>query len=89
MQTVDGSLLQLCWQILLRSLWTTFMRTVLALGKFRIYDEMQSLQNNATKRYGKTWISSNGADSKEKNSECEIHTGYITLNQSASGEVYM
>ena len=68
---------------------STFMRTVLALGKFRIYDEMQSLQNNATKRYGKTWISSNGADSKEKNSECEIHAGYITLNQPAFGEVYM
>ena len=52
---------------------STFMRTVLNLGRFRIYDEQQSLQRNATKKYGQTWISSSGADSKEKNNQCESH----------------
>ena len=55
----------------------SFLRSVLSLGRFRIYDEEQSLQRNANKRFGKTWIHqsteeedesvfSNGADSKER-----------------------
>eukprot|EP00435_Cladocopium_sp_Y103_P067582 s130_g30.t1 len=44
---------------------TTFMRTVLGLGRFRIYDEQQSLQQNANKKYAKTWMKTK-ADSIER-----------------------
>ena len=36
----------------------TFLRTTLALGRFRIYDESQTLKENANKKYGSTWIRS-------------------------------
>eukprot|EP00435_Cladocopium_sp_Y103_P048172 s436_g14.t1 len=46
---------------------STFMRSVLSLGRFRIYDELQSLQQNANKKYGKTWMTSEtDADSKDR-----------------------
>ena len=34
----------------------TFMRTVLQLGQFRIYDEDLTLKQNATRKYGVTWV---------------------------------
>ena len=34
----------------------TFLRTVLNLGKFRIYDEDLTLKQNANRKYGVTWI---------------------------------
>jgi hypothetical protein len=34
----------------------TFLRTVLQLGKFRIYDEDLTLRTNATRKYGVTWV---------------------------------
>ena len=35
---------------------STFMRTILQLGKFRIYDEDLTLKQNATRKYGVTWV---------------------------------
>jgi hypothetical protein len=34
----------------------TFLRTVLQLGKFRIYDEDLTLKQNANRKYGITWV---------------------------------
>lgn len=34
----------------------TFKRTILRLGKFRIYDEDPTLRPNATRKYGVTWV---------------------------------
>ena len=34
----------------------TFLRTVLQLGKFRIYDEDLTLKQNANRKFGVTWI---------------------------------
>jgi hypothetical protein len=34
----------------------TFLRTVLQLGKFRIYDEDLTLRTNAARKYGVTWV---------------------------------
>ena len=41
---------------------STYLRTVLNLGRFRIFGESQSLQENANQKYGKTWVKTN-ADS--------------------------
>ena len=35
---------------------STFLRTVLQLGKFRIYDEDQTLRTNANRKYRVTWV---------------------------------
>ena len=35
---------------------STFLRTVMQLGKFRIYDEDQTLRTNANRKYGVTWV---------------------------------
>lgn len=35
----------------------SFLRTVLALGKFRIYDENMTLRQNANRKIGLTWVS--------------------------------
>ena len=61
---------------------STFMRSVLELGRFRIYDELQRLQQNANKKYGNTWMtSSTSADSKEREkNQCEwfcIHVNHL------------
>ena len=37
---------------------STFLRTTLQLGRFRIYDESQTLKENANKKYGATWLRS-------------------------------
>ena len=37
----------------------TFLRTVLQLGKFRISDEDMTLKQNATRKYGVTWVHEN------------------------------
>ena len=37
----------------------TFMRTILQLGKFRIYDEDHTLRQNANRKYGVTWVNDN------------------------------
>ena len=34
----------------------TFLRTVLQLGKFRIYDESLTLKQNANRKFGVTWV---------------------------------
>ena len=41
---------------LTKAMDATFLRTVLQLGKFRIYDEDLTLKQNATRKYGVTWI---------------------------------
>ena len=35
---------------------STFLRTTLGLGRFRIYDENKTLQENAYRKYGNTWV---------------------------------
>ena len=46
---------------------SSFLRNVLRLGRFRIFDEQKSLQENANRKFGNRWISSHSsADSKEK-----------------------
>ena len=35
---------------------STFLRTTLGLGRFRIYDENKTLQENANRKYGNTWV---------------------------------
>jgi hypothetical protein len=35
---------------------STFLRTVLQLGKFRIYDESMTLKQNANRNFGVTWV---------------------------------
>ena len=35
---------------------STFLRTVLQLGKFRIYDESMTLKQNANRKFGVTWV---------------------------------
>ena len=47
---------------------TTFMRTILQLGKFRIYDEDLTLKQNANRKYGVTWVN----NSIFKRDQCEI-----------------
>ena len=37
---------------------SAFLRTTLQLGRFRIYDESQTLKENANKKYGTTWLRS-------------------------------
>ena len=37
---------------------SSFLRTTLQLGRFRIYDESQTLKENANKKYGVTWLRS-------------------------------
>ena len=44
----------------------TFMRTVLQLGKFRIYDKDFTLKQNATRKYGVTWVNDNIGDNNRK-----------------------
>ena len=46
----------------------TFMRTVLQLGKFRIYDEDLTLRQNANRKYGVTWVNNRIF----KRDQCEI-----------------
>jgi len=41
---------------LTKAMDATFLRTVLQLGKFRIYDEDLTLKQNATRKFGVTWI---------------------------------
>ena len=41
---------------LTKAMDATFLRTVLHLGKFRIYDEDLTLKQNATRKFGVTWI---------------------------------
>ena len=41
---------------LTKSMDSTFLRTVLALGRFRIYDEDMTLKQNANRKYGVTWV---------------------------------
>ena len=46
---------------------SSFLRNVLRLGRFRIFDEQRSFQENANRKFGHRWISSHAsADSKEK-----------------------
>ena len=44
---------------LTKAMDATFLRTVLQLGKFRIYDEDMTLKQNATRKYGVTWVHEN------------------------------
>ena len=37
---------------------SSFLRTTLQLGRFRIYDESQTLKENANKKFGATWLRS-------------------------------
>ena len=49
---------------------STFLRNVLQLGRFRIYDEQRTLQANANRKFGHRWISlDSSADSKRENNE--------------------
>ena len=41
---------------LTKNMDSQFLRKVLSLGRFRIYDEGQTLKENANKKYGTTWI---------------------------------
>ena len=43
-----------------------FLRNVLRLGRFRIFDEQKSLQENANRKFSNRWLSHTSADSKEK-----------------------
>ena len=36
---------------------SSFLRTVLRLGKFRIFDEQQTLQNNSHRKIAAKWVS--------------------------------
>ena len=47
---------------------STFMRTVLQLVKFRIYDEEFTLKQNANRKYGVTWVHNRIL----KRDQCEI-----------------
>ena len=38
---------------------TSLLRTVLQLGRFRIFDEDLTLKQNANRRYGVTWANEN------------------------------
>ena len=50
---------------------STFMRRVLQLGRFRIYDEEGTLKHNANRKYGKTcWLEPNTFEQRKEN-ECE------------------
>lgn len=40
---------------LTKAMDSSFMRTVLQLGKFRIYDEDLTLKHNANRKFGVTW----------------------------------
>ena len=53
---------------------SSFLRSVLQLGRFRIFDEQRSLQENANRKYGQRWMSVEpNTDSKRENSECESY----------------
>ena len=41
---------------LTKNMDTTFLRTMLQLGRFRIYDEDLTLRPNANRKYGVTWV---------------------------------
>ena len=41
---------------LTKSMDSTFLRTVLQLGRFRIYDEEMTLKQNSNRKYGVTWV---------------------------------
>ena len=41
---------------LTKAMDATFLRTVLQLGKFRIYDEDHTLRQNSNRKYGVTWV---------------------------------
>ena len=45
----------------------TFLRTVLQLGKFRIYDEDLTLKQNATRKYGVTWVNDKMGNNGDNN----------------------
>ena len=59
---------------LTKAMESTFLRNVLQLGRFRIYDEQRTLQANANRKFGQRWISlDSSADSKRENNECESY----------------
>lgn len=41
---------------LTRPMDATFLRTVLQLGKFQIYDESLTLKQNANRKFEVTWV---------------------------------
>ena len=45
----------------------TFLRTVLQLGKFRLYDEDLTLKQNATRKYGVTWVNDKMGNNGDNN----------------------
>ena len=54
---------------------STFMRTILQLGKFRIYDEDLTLKQNANRKYGVTWVNNRIF----KRDQCETAESSIRL----------
>ena len=50
----------------------TFLRTVLNLGRFRIYSEDQTLRQNANRKYGVTWINNRIS----KFSQCDFRSAF-------------
>ena len=49
---------------LTKAMDATFLRTVLALGRFRIYDEEMTLKQNATRKYGVTWVKQSNVEDR-------------------------
>ena len=45
----------------------TLLRTVLQLGKFRLYDEDLTLKQNATRKYGVTWVNDKMGNNGDNN----------------------
>ena len=49
---------------LTKAMDSTFLRNVLALGRFKIYDEQRALQENANKKFANRWIAKQWSFSK-------------------------
>ena len=53
---------------------STFLRTTLSLGRFRIYDENKTLQENANRKYGTTWVRELGEKFINKESKTDVNS---------------
>ena len=55
---------------------SAFLRKVLMLGKFRIYDDSSALKSNPNRKFSARWIESfEESQMKRKQNECESETG--------------
>jgi hypothetical protein len=49
---------------LTKSMDSTFLRTVLQLGIFRIYDEEMTLKQNSNRKYGVAWVKQSNTENR-------------------------